>query len=105
MPTWQIAERPFEFLFRPLIDDVNDGPGDTFWQQITCTVEQPRNAKSTNADQGEAASHRSRSHNVMADEMRIGGIDKAPMRRYWRVVTSIPRLRTSESQSMVASEP
>ena len=104
-PAWQTADGPFYFILRSLIDNMHDGPGKAHGQKLRGTVEQSRNAETAHADQRDPRIHRSWNQSAIADEMRIGGIDRTPTRRYWPVVTSIPRLRTSESQSMVASEP
>ena len=104
-PAGQLPEGALDFFLRSLIDDVRDDPVGVRRKELCRAIEQMGDPKSAHADQGGSAAHRSTSQSVTMEEMSMGGIDKAPTRRYWPVVTSIPRLRTNESQSMVAREP
>ena len=81
-PPRQIADGPFDFLLWALIDYMHHRPGKTRGQQLGGAVEQSRDTEPAYADQRDAGAHRSWNQSAMADETRIGGIDRTPTRRY-----------------------
>lgn len=104
-PAGKTGHGALELFPRTLVDDVHDSPSHSIRKEIGGAVEHPADSEPAHADHGSTSAHRRLNQRAIADEMSIGGIDKTPTRKYCPVVTSIPRLRTSESQSMVAREP